>query len=65
MPTVHDIAGTDEVEIVHTHDSGGEFVALYLPGPIALFFEGRNEENRANVLGFLDQMAAVRKELSV
>jgi hypothetical protein len=57
------ITADHEVTISHHNTGAVAWDCLRLPGDITLFFEGKGDDNLANVLGFLDRMGAIRTAL--
>lgn len=59
---MHVTAG-DKVEVFTLGEYPRDHMNIDLPGGVSLFFEGYGSESEANLLGFLDQMHAIRNSL--
>ena len=57
---VHEVEADDRVEHQHVGEGDDSFEVIYLPGRVTLYFDGRGHVSTFNLIGFLDQMHAIR-----
>lgn len=61
--SVMHVTADDKVEVSTLGEYPRDHMLIDLPGGVSLFFDGYGEQSEANLLGFLDQMHAIRNSL--